>query len=160
MPLEPHQNNANDYVQYNSQNVIEQVQVLTANDATNTELHLRPIPQEIVYPAGIKQPNEIDGVVSWVTSIEALFERKEIVLSDGRMMRPGNYIIPPYQRKYTWSYDIVSQLCRDLLRSADEGKESYHLGTIILHHQPGEQGDSFYVVDGQQRLRRCPATAW
>ena len=123
-----------------------------ANDTTNTELHLRPIPQEIVYPADIKQPNEIDGVISWVTSIEALFDRKEIVLSDGRMMRPGSYIIPPYQRKYTWSYDNVSQLCRDLLRSADEGKESYHLGTIILHHQPGEQGDSFYVVDGQQRL--------
>ena len=123
-----------------------------ANDATNAELRLRPIPQEIEYPADIKQPNEIDGVTSWVTSIEALFERKEIVLSDGRMMRPGNYIIPPYQRKYTWSYDNVSQLCRDLLRSADEGQESYHLGTIILHHQPGEQGNSFYVVDGQQRL--------
>ena len=122
------------------------------NDATITELHLRPIPQEIEYPTDIKQPNEIGGVISWVTSIEALFDRKEIVLSDGRMMRPGNYIIPPYQRKYTWSYDNVSQLCRDLLRSADEGKESYHLGTIILHHQPGEQGDSFYVVDGQQRL--------
>ena len=123
-----------------------------SNDTTIAELHLRPIPQEIAYPADIKLPNEIDGVISWVTSIEALFDRKEIVLSDGRVMRPGNYIIPPYQRKYTWSYDNVSQLCRDLLRSADEGKESYHLGTIILHHQPGEQGDSFYVVDGQQRL--------
>ena len=123
-----------------------------ANDATNAELRLRPIPQEIEYPADIKQPNEIDGVTSWVTSIEALFERKEIVLSDGRMMRPGNYIIPPYQRKYTWSYENVSQLCRDLLRSADEGQASYHLGTIILHHQPGGQGNSFYVVDGQQRL--------
>ena len=122
------------------------------NDATITELHLRPIPQAIEYPTDIKQPNEIGGVISWVTSIEALFDRKEIVLSDGRMMRPGNYIIPPYQRKYAWSYDNVSQLCRDLFRSADEGKESYHLGTIILHHQPGEQGDSFYVVDGQQRL--------
>lgn len=121
-------------------------------DAAISELHLRPIPREIEYPSGIKQPSEIGGVVSWVTSIGALFDRKEIVLSDGRMMRPGNYIIPPYQRKYTWSYDNVSQLCRDLLRSADDGKETYHLGTIILHHQPGGQGDVFYVVDGQQRL--------
>ena len=30
-----------------------------ANDATNAELRLRPIPQEIEYPADIKQPNEI-----------------------------------------------------------------------------------------------------
>ena len=123
-----------------------------ARKDASTELHLRPIPREVEYPSGIKQPSEIGGVVSWVTSIGALFDRKEIVLSDGRMMRPGNYIIPPYQRKYTWSYDNVSQLCRDLLRSADDGKGTYHLGTIILHHQPGGQGDVFYVVDGQQRL--------
>ena len=96
----------------------------------------------------VKQPNEIEGTVSWVTSIDDLFNRKEIVLSDGRMMQPGDYVIPPYQRKYTWSYANVSQLCRDLLRSYEEGKRTYHLGTIILHHQ----SSAFFVVDGQQRL--------
>ena len=109
---------------------------------------LRPIPCNVVYPVGVKQPSEIEGAVSWVTSIDDLFNRKEIVLSDGRMMQPGDYLIPPYQRKYTWSYANVSQLCRDLLRSYEEGKRTYHLGTVILHRQ----SSAFFVVDGQQRL--------
>lgn len=113
---------------------------------------LRPIPTDKVYSAASKKPCEIDGVISWVTTVGAMFEREEILLSDGRRMCPGQYVIPPYQRKYTWSYDNVSQLCRDLLKSADDGKESYHLGTVILHHQAVNDGDAFYVVDGQQRL--------
>lgn len=135
----------------NGKESVDKLAVVT-EEVASTKVHLRPIPVGVAYPEDVAVPCKISGVVSWVTSIGALFDRKAITLSDGRTMRPGQYIIPPYQRKYTWSYDNVSQLCRDLIKSKDAGKENYHLGTIILHHQEGDDGDSFYVVDGQQRL--------
>lgn len=114
-----------------------------------SDFSMRPIPD--VKPAEGAMPScDVNGVISWVTTVEDLFDRKVIALSDGRKMSPGRYVIPPYQRKYAWVYENVSQLCRDLLKAVDAGKASYHLGTVILHHQ--EASDIFYVVDGQQRL--------
>jgi hypothetical protein len=118
-----------------------------------SDFSMRPIPD--VKPAEGAMPScDVNGVISWVTTVEDLFDRKVITLSDGRKMSPGRYVIPPYQRKYAWVYENVSQLCRDLLKAEDAGKASYHLGTVILHHQDASDtsSDTFYVVDGQQRL--------
>lgn len=61
-----------------------------------------------------------------------------------------HYIIPEYQRAYSWEYDECFQLYNDVL-SAFESKEDYFIGNIIL--AKGEDNDyELDVVDGQQRL--------
>lgn len=96
-----------------------------------------------------------EDTLCWVTTIEDLFDKRIITLSGASVqMIAGNYIIPPYQRKYTWTTQNVNRLCRDLLRAANEKHQSYHLGTIILHSaKENNDNNEFFVVDGQQRLR-------
>lgn len=91
---------------------------------------------------------------SWVPTVGELFDKKAIDLDDEFHTRviSGQYVIPDYQRPYTWVAENVRTLCRDLLRAArDEKRNGYHLGTIILHVDKTKE--EFYVVDGQQRLR-------
>lgn len=61
------------------------------------------------------------------------------------------YIIPEYQRPYSWKKDECEQLWEDLhdfVESNQDGAEKYFLGSIVLY----EENDNYYVVDGQQRL--------
>ena len=62
------------------------------------------------------------------------------------------YIVPQYQRPYSWTFDQCADLFRDIV-SAYENKESYFLGNIILARSKSYDmnGESF-IVDGQQRL--------
>lgn len=60
------------------------------------------------------------------------------------------YIIPSYQRPYSWEYDHCFQLYNDLI-SAFELKQDYFIGNIILAKADNNK-DFFEVVDGQQRL--------
>src|ERR1035437_2711615 len=60
------------------------------------------------------------------------------------------YIIPSYQRPYSWEYDQCFQLYNDLV-SAYESKQDYFIGNIIIAKAENNK-DSFEVVDGQQRL--------
>ena len=62
------------------------------------------------------------------------------------------YIVPQYQRPYSWTFDQCADLFRDIV-SAYENKESYFLGNIILARSKSFDinGESF-IVDGQQRL--------
>jgi len=53
------------------------------------------------------------------------------------------YIIPRYQRDYSWDIDNVKQLLKDI-------KVDYYLGNIIIYTK--ENSDIKEVVDGQQRL--------
>lgn len=119
---------------------------------------LTPMPSRD-YAAEVKSRREIPcDTLCWVTNVADLVERAPISLSCAEMdqvkMCPGRYVIPSYQRKYAWTSENVSQLCRDLLRAAQTGKGSYHLGTLIFHapRSIGHDG-TFFVVDGQQRLR-------
>lgn len=62
------------------------------------------------------------------------------------------YVIPMYQRPYSWGFDQLYELCKDLKGAYGE-EESYFLGNIILAHSKsfGSDGKSA-VVDGQQRV--------
>ena len=59
-----------------------------------------------------------------------------------------HYVIPKYQREYTWSYKEWDALYDDIT----ENQEGYFIGSIICINT----GDSNYprleVIDGQQRL--------
>ncbi|MFM1953909.1 MAG: hypothetical protein RL118_100 [Actinomycetota bacterium] len=61
----------------------------------------------------------------------------------------NRYEVPAYQRGYSWGTEQIDQLLGDL-RSAyvDEPDRFYILGQVIVC----KQGDTFELVDGQQRL--------
>lgn len=59
------------------------------------------------------------------------------------------YVIPPYQRPYSWERENTEALLDDLIASFEENESEYFIGTLICIHR----GDEIYeVVDGQQRL--------
>lgn len=60
------------------------------------------------------------------------------------------YVVPSYQRPYSWEYDQCIQLYNDLLRAFDN-EEDYFIGNIIIAKSDSNKG-SLEVVDGQQRL--------
>ena len=64
---------------------------------------------------------------------------------------PENFVIPPYQRSYSWEYDQCSQLYCDLTDAFEENKKDYFIGNIIIAKSATERTNR-YVVDGQQRL--------
>jgi uncharacterized protein with ParB-like and HNH nuclease domain len=60
------------------------------------------------------------------------------------------YVIPAYQRPYSWEYDQCIQLYSDLME-AYEAKEEYFIGNIIIAKSESNKG-ILEVIDGQQRL--------
>lgn len=67
----------------------------------------------------------------------------------------NTFVIPPYQRPYSWGLAECSQLYNDLLapfnRSKNGTKTDYFLGNIVLAVAANEPS-RMRVVDGQQRL--------
>ena len=68
---------------------------------------------------------------------------QEILTEDKR------YIIPPYQRPYSWNADNAEQLIDDIYQSYKADDEEYFIGSMICINK-GK--NTFEVVDGQQRL--------
>ena len=62
------------------------------------------------------------------------------------------YIIPPYQRPYSWGEDQCQQLYEDIVAAFND-ENDYFLGNIVLAVSEQETGGKKpRVVDGQQRL--------
>lgn len=64
---------------------------------------------------------------------------------------PESFVIPPYQRPYSWEYDQCFQLYKDLTTAFEDGKTDYFIGNVIIAKSSTERTNR-YVVDGQQRL--------
>src|SRR5690606_6119467 len=60
------------------------------------------------------------------------------------------YIIPAYQRPYSWEYEQCFQLYTDLIE-AFQGSEDYFVGNIIIAKSNSHK-DELEVIDGQQHL--------
>lgn len=60
------------------------------------------------------------------------------------------YVIPAYQRPYSWEYDQCLQLYNDLME-AYKANEEYFIGNIIIAKSETNKG-ILEVIDGQQRL--------
>lgn len=60
------------------------------------------------------------------------------------------FIIPSYQRPYSWEYDQCSQLFSDIVEAFEDKKE-FFVGNILMAKSPMEKSRP-RVVDGQQRL--------
>ena len=60
------------------------------------------------------------------------------------------YIIPPYQRAYSWTESECDELFEDLKTAFQKNKtEGYFLGNLVL---ATALRDEYEVIDGQQRL--------
>jgi hypothetical protein len=57
--------------------------------------------------------------------------------------------IPEYQRPYKWTAKNANQLLDDILSAMSENKETYRVGTLILHKDKNQE--YYNIVDGQQR---------
>ncbi|HEX5404774.1 MAG TPA: DUF262 domain-containing protein [Pseudonocardiaceae bacterium] len=66
------------------------------------------------------------------------------------------YVVPLYQRPYSWDHKDLDQLWRDLLGVVGGGGQATHfLGSVVLAPSPGNTPAGvqvWLVVDGQQRL--------
>lgn len=60
------------------------------------------------------------------------------------------YVIPAYQRPYSWGYDQCLQLFNDIFESF-KLEEEYFIGNIIIAKSESNK-DVLEVIDGQQRL--------
>uniref|UniRef100_UPI004026A429 DUF262 domain-containing protein n=1 Tax=Candidatus Cryptobacteroides bacterium TaxID=3085639 RepID=UPI004026A429 len=62
------------------------------------------------------------------------------------------YVIPMYQRPYSWGFDQLYELYKDLMSAYNED-EPYFLGNIIMARSKDYSNDGkSSVVDGQQRI--------
>lgn len=64
----------------------------------------------------------------------------------GALMSSSTFMVPQFQREYSWQEDEVADFWNDLSESLDQ--EAYFLGLVILT----DEGSRKHVVDGQQRL--------
>ena len=65
------------------------------------------------------------------------------------------YIIPEYQRRYSWEKGECEKLWEDIVdyhRSKKESGQKYFLGTIVTYSEEDKDEEKFFVIDGQQRL--------
>jgi hypothetical protein len=63
------------------------------------------------------------------------------------------YIIPIYQRNYSWGEEEITQLIQDIADFAEEKRESdYHIGTLVVYERNVNNSIIYETIDGQQRL--------
>lgn len=68
-----------------------------------------------------------------------------------RKIFADKYIVPDFQRPYSWENEQCDKLWEDFIEfyeSQNIKEDKYFLGNIVIH----PLGDSFSVIDGQQRL--------
>lgn len=76
-------------------------------------------------------------------SIKELFEEKD------------SYVIPIYQRNYTWGLGEITQLIQDICDYAfddEKAKTNYYIGTLVVYERHLEGEITYETIDGQQRL--------
>ena len=77
-------------------------------------------------------------------------------LSLNELLTEGRFIIPRYQRDYSWTEEKLEDLWDDLQDLVKEPKnkqdpEKHYMGFLVLQHKE-EADNTYFVVDGQQRL--------
>ena len=85
-----------------------------------------------------------------ITNIGDLLLRNNITQDkDGKTISDINLVIPNYQRPYKWTAKNVIQLLDDIIDAKNDNKETYRVGTLILHQE--KEKSIYSIVDGQQR---------
>lgn len=83
-----------------------------------------------------------------ITKIGDLLLRDKITQDkNGNTITDIDLVIPDYQRPYKWTAKNAIQLLDDIVDAKNENKETYRVGTLILH----QVREAYNIVDGQQR---------
>lgn len=96
-----------------------------------------------------EQQSQKDKLTLSITTIGDLLLRQTIS-NGGEHINGVNLSIPIYQRPYKWTARNAIQLLDDIIEAMNDNKESYRIGTLILH-RASSQG-SYDIVDGLQRI--------
>ena len=69
----------------------------------------------------------------------------------------GQFLVPPYQRRYRWGSEQISDLFEDVLDAARhvDAAHQHYTGALVVHPDPEPRVENiprWYIVDGQQRL--------
>lgn len=80
---------------------------------------------------------------------DLLVDNKITQDDDGESIPSINLTIPDYQRPYKWTAKNVIQLLDDIIHAKSVNKETYRVGTLILHLD--NKKSTHNIVDGQQR---------
>lgn len=63
-----------------------------------------------------------------------------------------NFIIPVYQRPYSWKKENCVQLIKDLTDVYQRGYKSHFFGSIVFVSQNNGVCEEYTIIDGQQRI--------
>lgn len=84
-----------------------------------------------------------------ITTIgDLLLDKKITQDNDGNNIKDIDLAIPNYQRPYKWTAKNAIQLLDDIIDAKSGNKETYRVGTLILHQK---DKSTYNIVDGQQR---------
>ncbi len=98
-----------------------------------------------IHTAG--QQSQMAKLTLSITTIGDLLLRQTIS-NGGEPIEDGSLSIPNYQRPYKWTARNAIQLLDDVIEAMNGNKESYRVGTLILH----KTANSYDIVDGLQRV--------
>ena len=80
------------------------------------------------------------------TPKETGFDAVDLPLKDV-LFSSEKYMVPRYQRQYTWGTDQVSDFWTDV----SGGDDDYFIGTLIMNYERYKQDRTVEIIDGQQR---------
>lgn len=63
-----------------------------------------------------------------------------------------NFIIPVYQRSYSWKRENCARLLKDLTDVYKQGSKSHFFGAIVFVSQNNGACEEYIIIDGQQRI--------
>lgn len=71
----------------------------------------------------------------------------------GKLFKSDNrYVIPSYQRRYSWGTKQVEELWHDL-QNIEDAEQDHFFGTVVFMSRSGAEAQTaFDIVDGQQRI--------
>ena len=76
----------------------------------------------------------------------------EISVSDFLSRQLTSFVIPVYQRNYSWAKKHCEKLFDDMVELTKTPQKKHYLGTLTyIWHQDG-LGQEFVIIDGQQRI--------
>ena len=76
------------------------------------------------------------------------FEANDSTLGDSFFGRIAQFVIPRYQRPYSWGKDEINDFWNDL----NDKKSNFFIGSVIFNTRNFRENSLIEVIDGQQRL--------
>ena len=96
-----------------------------------------------------KLAQQANNLILSITTVGDLLYRQRLS-NGGEPITDVSLSIPIYQRPYKWTAHNAIQLLDDITEAMNSNKESYRVGTLILH-KASDHG-SYDIVDGLQRI--------